>query len=205
MRWYPDRIPYWIPKVFQGLIWHKSRVSKEVYITFDDGPTPLVTDRVLQILTNYDVKATFFCIGDCVQRHPEIYKRLVDQGHGVGNHTFNHLNAWKTRQQKYLENVDKTAQLISSNLFRPPYGKITPRLVKKLKTKGYNVVMWDVLSGDFDTSRTAASCLDNLKKNTRNGSVIVFHDSEKAQERLFTVLPRYLDYLGGEGYECQKL
>ncbi|ARN78275.1 polysaccharide deacetylase family protein [Nonlabens spongiae] len=202
MRWYPDRIPHWIPKVFKGLTWHKSRARKEIYLTFDDGPTPIVTDKVLEILRDYGVKATFFCIGDCVKRHPDIYQRLLDQGHRVGNHTFNHLNAWKTSWQEYLDNTGQAAQLISSNLFRPPYGKITSSVVKKLKSKGYKVVMWDVLSGDFDTSRSASSCLENLKKNTRNGSIVVFHDSEKAQERLLEILPEYLEFLKIKEITC---
>ncbi len=205
MRWYPDRIPDWIPRVFNGLTWHKSRTEKTVYLTFDDGPTPIVTDKVLEILRDYDVKATFFCIGDCVQRRPEIYQQLLNHGHRVGNHTFNHLNARKTSRQEYLNNIDQAKKLISSNLFRPPYGKITPRLAKNLKSAGYEVVMWDVLSGDFDTSRSAASCLENLKRNTRNGSIVVFHDSEKAQERVLEILPEYLGFLGREGYKCGSL
>lgn len=201
MHWYPDIIKDWFSGLFSGYLWHGSRTDKVVYITFDDGPHPVVTPYVLQELERYDFKATFFCIGDCVQRHIDIYDFLSIKGHSVGNHTFHHLNSWKTTTTSYLEDVDLANSVINSPLFRPPYGRITPKTAKNLRVQGYKIVLWDVLSGDFDKDRTAASCLSNLKKNTRNGSIIVFHDSEKAFEKLKVILPDYFRFLKSEGYE----
>ncbi|MBF4983268.1 polysaccharide deacetylase family protein [Nonlabens mediterrranea] len=200
MHWYPDRIGDWFSSLFSGYLWHGSRTDKIVYITFDDGPHPIVTPYVLTQLENYQFKASFFCIGDCVQRHEQLYHRIIKEGHAVGNHTYHHLNSWKTLSTVYLDDVEKASSVIESHLFRPPYGRITSTIAKKLRNEGYNIILWDVLSGDFDLNRTAASCLKNLKKNTRNGSIIVFHDSEKSFEKLKTILPSYFDYLKNEGY-----
>ncbi|GAL73581.1 polysaccharide deacetylase [Nonlabens ulvanivorans] len=201
MRWYPDIIKDWFSNLFSGYLWHGSREDKVVYITFDDGPHPVVTPYVLQELERYDFKATFFCIGDCVQRHTDIYDLLPIKGHAVGNHTFHHLNSWKTTTTSYLEDVDLANSVINSQLFRPPYGRITSSIAKSLRVEGYKIVLWDVLSGDFDINRSATSCLKNLEKNTRNGSIIVFHDSEKAFEKLKVILPKYFRFLESEGYK----
>ncbi len=203
--WYPDRLPDGFTKWFASYHWHGDRDEKTVYLTFDDGPTPVVTDYVLELLEKYRFKATFFCIGDCVLRHPEIYNQIITAGHAVGNHTMNHFNRWKTKEAIYLDNVKKASQLIDSKLFRPPYGKILPNTARQLRKQGYDIIMWDVISGDFDHQRTAASCLQNLKKNTTNGSIIVLHDSEKAFEKLKVILPDYFEYLRMKGYSCKQL
>lgn len=160
---------------------------------------------MLQELEKHRFIATFFCIGDKVRQYPNIYKSLTEKGHAVGNHTYHHLNAWKTENDTYLENVMQCTQLVTSKLFRPPYGRVTYNLTKELKEQGYKIVMWDVLSGDFDSNRTSVSCLDNLKKNTKNGSVIVFHDSDKSFEKLQEILPTYLQYLATEGWKSEAI
>lgn len=201
--WYPDRIPDWFCNLFTGYYWHGDRELKTVYLTFDDGPTPMVTTFVLEQLQRVDFKATFFLIGDRVSRHQNIKEELLLKGHRIGNHTHNHLNAWKTSVHEYIENVEKATSLIDSTLFRPPYGKIKPSISRKLRDQGFKMVLWDVLSGDFDTNRPPTSCLASLKKNTKNGSIIVFHDSEKAAPILKEILPEYLDWLKNKGY-CSK-
>lgn len=205
MHWYPDTIKDWFSVLFSRYLWHGSRKNKTVYITFDDGPHPEVTRFVLQELEKHQFRATFFCVGDCVQRHPDVFKEVLQAGHAAGNHTYNHLNSWNTTTSHYINDVDTAHQVIDSKLFRPPYGRIKPSAAKTLRKKGYQIVMWDLLSGDFDTQRTAASCLKNLKKNTRNGSVIVFHDSEKAYEKLQVILPEYFKFLKESGFDTHLI
>lgn len=193
--WYPNYIPDWITRWFKSYVWHGDRNKNIVHLTFDDGPTPVITHFVLDLLDQHKMKATFFCIGDRVQKHPDLYQLLLDKGHAVGNHTMNHLNAWNTSNKVYLDNVIKANQYINSNLFRPPYGKMTPSINKELIKKGYTTVQWDVISGDFDRTKKANYCLQQLKRYTKNGSIIVFHDSKKAWPVLQEVLPVYLDFL----------
>lgn len=181
--------------------------QKIIYLSFDDGPHPLVTTFVLDELDKYGAKATFFCIGKNVAEHPDVFKRILEQGHAVGNHTFNHLDGWKTGNVKYLQNILEARNYIDSHLFRPPYGRIT-RTQRKLlvqQDEPYQVIMWSVLSGDFDENITPEKCLGNVLKNSGSGSVIVFHDSEKAFERLQYVLPAVLKYFAEEGYSFEKI
>lgn len=200
MTWYPDRIPDWFSSLFNDLIWHKDRNTNAVYITFDDGPTPGVTEFVLETLAVYDFKATFFCIGECVARHPDLFQRIQDEGHSIGNHTYNHLNGWNTQDNIYIKNVDKASKVISSKLFRPPYGRVSLKASEKLRNLGYKIIMWDVLSGDFDSKRDGLSCLNNTKKHTQPGSIIVFHDSIKAEERLKNMFKEYCEFLKQHDY-----
>ena len=202
---YPDRISDWFSDRFSSYYWHGNREEKKVYLTFDDGPTPIVTDFVLKELTKFDFKATFFCIGDKIEQFPKIYKQLLEQGHATGNHTQHHLNAWKTSHGKYIKDIETCSRQVNSRLFRPPYGRITGSLTTSLVNNGYKIVLWDLLSGDFDQRRTAASCLENLKKNTRNGSVIVFHDSEKSYDKLQKILPQYLEFLKDQGWKSESI
>ncbi len=195
MSWYPDRIPDWFASIFNEFTWHKDRNVNEVYLTFDDGPTPGVTEFVLETLATFNFKATFFCIGKCVEEHPLLFQRIMDEGHAIGNHTHNHLNGWKTTTKDYITNVAKAGEIIPSMLLRPPYGRIKPNQAKELRELGYEIVMWDVLSGDFDPDRNLLSCMSSIKDNTRPGSIIVFHDSMKAQERLINILPGFCEYL----------
>lgn len=172
---------------------------KIIYLTFDDGPHPVATPFVLEQLKNHQAKATFFCIGKNVQAYPDIYQRILEEGHQPGNHTQDHLNGWKTDIALYLENIQQAGKLIRSSLFRPPYGRISSAQARQLKD--YKVVMWTVLSGDFDTSLSKEKCLSNVLSQVSEGSIIVFHDSEKAWERMSFVLPVVLEHFSKKGYE----
>ena len=196
-------MPRFIQRLYPERIWAFSREEKSIYLTFDDGPIPEVTPWVLDELKKYNAKATFFCIGENVQKHPEIFQRILSEGHSVGNHTFNHLNGWKTATSEYIENVDKAEAQMGNNskfkiqdsrLFRPPYGKITSKQAKILQRKGFKIVMWDIISYDYDANTSPEKCLQNVLKNIKPGSVIVFHDSLKAEKNLRFVLPKVLGF-----------
>lgn len=187
------RPPKYLRFLYPGVVWHKPTVEKILYLTFDDGPTPEVTTTVLDLLAAYQAKATFFCIGENVKKYPEIYKRILAEGHSVGNHTHTHPNSWKVRSSSYLKDVEDAEKLIDSNLFRPPYGKLTPHTLFTLRKK-FRIIMWDVISCDFDEKISAALVEKNVVDNAANGSVIVFHDSLKAAPRLLQVLPSILAY-----------
>lgn len=187
---YLVKTPLFAQWFFKKLVWRIVNTEK-VFLTFDDGPVPEATPWVLDVLKNEGIKATFFCVGENVIKHPEIYQRIINEGHSIGNHTFNHLNAWKTDSETYLSNVEKASEVIGSKLFRPPYGKLSPSLTKKIE-EDYDIIMWDVLSGDFDSNISAKKCLENVAKNAKEGSIIVFHDSEKAIEKLKYVLPKVI-------------
>ena len=178
--------------------------ERVIYLTFDDGPIPEVTPWVLETLKHFDAKATFFCVGDNVVKHPEVFKKVLAAGHQVGNHTFNHLNGWKNPTDAYLENVERCSQVLPGNLFRPPYG-VLKLAQKNALLPRYKIVMWDVLSGDFDHSITAERCLKNVIENTLSGSIVVFHDSMKAADRLQYVLPRTLDHFSAKGYSFDRI
>jgi peptidoglycan/xylan/chitin deacetylase (PgdA/CDA1 family) len=204
---YVAKTPNWIRKLFSGSIWEINESAKSIYLTFDDGPHPVVTPFVLNELRKYNAQATFFCIGKNVVEYPGVFKRILEQGHAVGNHTYNHLDGWKTGSMKYLQNILEAQNYIDSHLFRPPYGRIT-RKQRKLLTQQdepFKVIMWSVLSGDFDVNITPEKCLGNVLENSKSGSVIVFHDSEKAYERLRYVLPAVLKYFSEKGYRFEKI
>ncbi|MBC7744601.1 MAG: polysaccharide deacetylase family protein [Flavobacterium sp.] len=196
--------PFWLQWFYPSLLWHKSRKEKSIFLTFDDGPVPVVTPFVLNTLKTFNAKATFFCIGENIKKHPDIFKRITDEGHAVGNHTYNHLKGWETADKIYLDNVSQCAKLTKSNLFRPPYGRIKKSQICHLKSR-YSIIMWDVLSGDFDDKITSEKCLQNVKKFSKNGSIIVFHDSLKAFPRMKDALPKSLDFLISEGYNFLPL
>ncbi|QKJ32407.1 polysaccharide deacetylase family protein [Mucilaginibacter mali] len=199
---YLVKTPWLLKKLYPALTWHKGRDSHCIYLTFDDGPIPIVTPFVLNILKQHNARATFFCIGDNVTKHPEIYKQLLDDGHRIGNHTYNHLKGWDTDDKTYIANFKKCDELLHTNLFRPPYGRAKRSQVKKLKSLNpqLDVIMWDVLSGDFDQQLAPYACLQNVLKHTGNGSIIVFHDSLKAFPRLEYVLPRAMEHWAKAGY-----
>lgn len=190
--------------LYPKLLWNKSRTEKTIYLTFDDGPIANITPWVLLQLKKYNAKATFFCIGDNVTKNPKEFKQIVDMGHSVGNHTNNHLNGWKTQTTKYIQNITLAAATIKSNLFRPPYGKITRKQINVL-ISNYKIVMWDVLSYDFDTNLTGKKCADIVLKKAKNGSIIVFHDSLKAEKNLKICLPIVLQALSLKGYDFKVL
>jgi peptidoglycan/xylan/chitin deacetylase (PgdA/CDA1 family) len=182
-------------------------VAPAVYLTFDDGPHPTATTFVLKQLAQHNARATFFCIGKCVAEYPEIYEQVVAEGHAVGNHTYNHLNGWKTPAEDYISNIANAAKLIESRAFRPPYGRIS-RAQSSLLHKGahpWKVYMWSVLSADFDGRITPEKCLDNVLSNIQPGSIVVFHDSAKAWDRLRYALPFVIDYCNEKGWEMKGL
>ena len=202
---------YFVKKIFPNYIWDIPNHENKVYLTFDDGPTPEITEWTLEQLKKYDAKATFFCIGNNIEKHPIIFQKIIQDSHSVGNHTFNHLKGWKTSDKKYIENVALCQSQIPNpksqipNLFRPPYGKIKPSQSRILRKLGYNIIMWDVLSYDFDQTITPEKCLDNVLKNVVSGSIIVFHDSVKAEQNLRYVLPKTLAFLKEKGFVCAKI
>jgi len=208
---YLHRTPFWLKLLYPSLTWNKSRKEKTLYLTFDDGPIPEITDFVLEELDKFNAKATFFCVGENIQNHPEVFRRILYNGHSVGNHTFNHLNGWKVEDGDYFENVrlchqviQKTAAEQTRPLLRPPYGKIKRRQAKILQDD-YEIVMWDVLAGDFDKNLLPEKCLFNTIRATRNGSIIIFHDSLKAAKTLKFALPRYLKHFSDQGYQFRQL
>ena len=220
MPFYLTKIPTIIQRILKNYIWSfpfSKNDQKTIYLTFDDGPTEGITEWTLNELKKYNAKATFFCIGKNIENHPRIYQRIVNEGHSIGNHTHNHLNGWKCSNAKYLKNIelaDKAIQkfnksnlktINSEQLFRPPYGKIKPLQAIKLRENGYKIIMWDVLSVDFDQKITVEKCLKNVIENTKNGSIVVFHDSIKASENLKYSLPKVLDYFRNKGYVFKRI
>lgn len=206
---------YWIKthwlirRWFNAFVWDIPS-HDTVYLTFDDGPTQDVTPWVLDQLKRYDARATFFCIGDCIRRNPGIFERLIQEGHTVGNHTYNHLNAWKTDAQTYFDNIGECQQIMAAHnatthLFRPPYGKLRRGQVHRLKSMGYHVIMWDVLSADFDVNLSPTQCAQNVLKHVRPGSVVIFHDSVKASPRLREALPATLKFIMEKGWKCEPI
>ena len=195
-----------IKKVFNNLVWDIPNSDKKIFLTFDDGPIPEITEWVLDILKSEEIKATFFCIGDNIKKHPEVYKRILAEGHQTGNHTFNHLNGWKTKTNHYIDNFKlcetECLKLNSEHsfLFRPPYGKIKPSQTKAIRNLGYKIIMWDVLSYDFDPNIIPEKCLENVISNTEQGSIIVFHDSKKAEKNLKYALPKAIQILKNRGF-----
>ena len=204
---YLAKTPKWVKKLFPSTIWELTTTKKILYLTFDDGPHPQVTNFVLDELLKYNAKATFFCIGRNVVKNPLIFNRILTEEHGVANHTHDHLDGWKTPNATYLQNILEASKYIDSDLFRPPYGRITAKQQKQLQTanKPFKIVMWSVLSGDFDITITSEQCCENVLKNAKSGSVIVFHDSEKAYERLKFTLPAVLKYFSEKGFQFEKI
>lgn len=202
---YLVKTPWWLKKLYPPqLTWNFKNDNKEIFLTFDDGPHPTITPFVLECLKKYNAKATFFCIGKNVRQYPEVYKQIINDEHSVGNHTHNHLNGWKTGDLVYLKNVIIARQFINSPLFRPPYGRISRSQIKELSPV-FKIIMWDVLSGDFDIKLSGQKCLKNVISKTSSGSVIVFHDSEKAFDRLQYALPKALNYFVNQGYVMKAI
>jgi peptidoglycan/xylan/chitin deacetylase (PgdA/CDA1 family) len=203
------KTPWWIKKIYPFYTWSISTKDKILYLTFDDGPHPEATPFVLNELKKFDALATFFCIGKNVLAYPDIYKRILDEGHAVGNHTQNHLNGWKTSNDVYMKDIAEAANHIDSNLFRPPYGRITLFQAKNLqaamKGRKSKIIMWDVLSADFENSITNEESLQIVIFRSSPGSIIVFHDSEKAFQKLTYVLPKVLHHFASKGFKFYSL
>jgi peptidoglycan-N-acetylglucosamine deacetylase len=200
----PHRTPFFLPLIYPSLIWKMQGGKKEIFLTFDDGPMDGPTGFVLSELQKASARATFFCIGDNVRKYPEMLKRVEGAGHSIGNHTFNHLNGWKTKTDLYVKNVQQFDQELlhitrkPTTLFRPPYGRITPSQIRALSR--FRIIMWDVLTRDFDKDLSPDDCLRNSLKAIRPGSIVVFHDSFKAEKNLVFTLPRLISELAGKGY-----
>jgi len=201
---YLVKTPKLVQKMYPDLVWNIAKENKEIYLTFDDGPIPEATPWVLDILANCDAKATFFCVGKNASKHPELVHRIKQQGHSVGSHTYNHVSGWITNDQTYYKEVHKAAHLLSTALFRPPYGRIKPRQ-SKILSADYKIIMWDLLSGDFDPKITAKQCYNNVADNVKNGSIIVLHDSIKSIDKLKKFLPELLRFLHAEGYHMASI
>ena len=195
----PTRTPALLRKLFPSLTWSVGRDDKCVYLTFDDGPHPEITPWVMEELDKYGFKATFFCIGDNVRKYPETYQEILNNGHRTGNHTFNHLKGFSTSSPTYFENIQECAQLVKSELYRPPYGQITFSQIKHL-SKQYQIIMWSLLVEDWNPKLDQAKKLSLLSSETKSGDIIVFHDSEKAFENLKVILPEYLEFLSNAGF-----
>jgi len=205
---------YWIKTsrfikwIFRNQVWSIPNQDNKIYLTFDDGPTPEVTQWVLAELQRQKIKATFFCIGKNIEQNPEVFDKIIQEGHTIGNHTFNHLNGWKTTTLDYINDTKECEYQIrtnpllkgSSQLFRPPYGKITKQQSKKLRKLGYKIIMWDVLTADFDASISPEKCFENATQKVRVGSIIVFHDSKKAFSNIQYVLPKAIAFYKNKGF-----
>ena len=195
---YGVKTPGPLKAVFKNLVWDIPVESKTLFLTFDDGPTPEVTEFVLDTLKEYNAKATFFCLGKNIERHPDIFQKVLDGDHKIGNHTWSHKNGWKTKNKEYFEDIE--AFPLETKLFRPPYGRISLSQISVLKSQ-YSIIMWDVLSGDFDPKVSNDQCLANVVDNAGNGSIVVFHDSAKARDRLKFALPKVLEIYSDKGFQ----
>lgn len=212
---FPVKTPKYIKRLFPKYVWEKAFSNPTIYLTFDDGPTPEITEWTLTTLQQYNAKATFFCIGDNIKKHPEILKKIADQGHTIGNHTFNHLNGWKTSTNTYIKNANQAQHKIelelgnspftSKKLFRPPYGRIKNSQAKQLINKGYQIIMWSVIAYDWKQNLTKEQCLANVIKHSKNGSIVVFHDSVKASKNMKYTLPKMLAHFTDKGFKFEAL
>ncbi len=212
MKIIPAKTPGFVKTLFPNFVWNINTDRKELYLTFDDGPTPEITDWVLQTLKQYNAEATFFCIGNNIEKYPEIFQHIIDQNHVVGNHTYNHLKGWKHNTKDYIEDTLETEAIINGfqlanrkKLFRPPYGKFKAKQSKQLQALDYKIILWDVLSYDWDQSVTEESCFKNITSAAQEGSIIVCHDSVKASRNLKYVLPKVLEYYTEKGFQFKGI
>lgn len=216
----PVKTPLVVKKMFPNYVWDIPSTKKTIYLTFDDGPTPIITNWTLEILKRYNAKATFFCIGNNIEKHPDIFQNILNEGHAIGNHTQTHIKGWKTKTKAYLNEVAEAQGVINSkiqnstivnqqssiiNLFRPPYGQIKPKQGKALINLGYKIVMWDILSFDWETSVSKEDCFKNAIDKTESGSIIVFHDSLKASKNMQYALPKVLEYFSKKEFVFEAL
>lgn len=201
---YKHRIPAILPLIFPSLLWKVKTKENVIYITFDDGPHPDITPKVLEILNQYNAKATFFCVGENVEKYPETFQLILDANHAVGNHTYNHIKGWKTNTVNYAENINKASKFIGSSLFRPPYGRITIEQIKSV-SKDYKIIMWSVLTRDYEKNLNINKAIKKLCNQTSQGDIVVFHDSRKAEMNMFILLKQMLEFFSKQGYRFEKL
>jgi peptidoglycan-N-acetylglucosamine deacetylase len=203
------KTPIFLQKIFTSVTWHKDIAEKKIYLTFDDGPIPEITEWVLDELEKYNAKATFFCVGENINKNPAVFEKILLAGHTVGNHTYNHLNGWKHSEKTYTENIELCTELLGKYnikrlLFRPPYGRLSPKQYEKLHPI-HEIILWSVLTHDYDARLKSEKCLRKSIESTENGSIIVFHDSIKAKKNLYFVLPKYLEHFSELGFTFEKL
>jgi len=201
---YPVKTPKFVQSLFPSITWMGDSNDKSVYLTFDDGPVPEATPWVLDLLSKYDVKASFFCVGDNVESHPEIYQRIEQEGHVIGNHSNAHISGWDVSHDDYLSNIAQATTVIKSKLYRPPYGKMTYRQMKSIQ-QNFKIIMWDILSGDFDAKISPEKCYSNVMENLEPGSIVVFHDSKKCIDKLKAFLPQLIEKLQSDGCSFKLL
>lgn len=202
---FPARIPSWIKWIYPSFVWQMPGDEKDLYLTFDDGPHPTITPIVLDLLLKYNAKATFFCIGDRAKRYPEILERIRLEGHAIGNHTQHHINGWATSDREYIDQVNQAAEFISSKLFRPPYGRIKRSQAALLQKEGYKVVMWTILSADYDHTMSKEECVRRVVRRIDSGDIYLFHDSEKGKERMLAALPSLLKVATDKGFLFKRI
>ena len=194
-----------IPRIFRlcmpHILWEVSTFKKKVYLTFDDGPTPGITEFILDELAKYDAKATFFCLGKNAELYPDLVEKIRAAGHRIGNHTTNHLKGWKVSTDMYLRDIERANKIFKTNLFRPPYGRVGLRQIRRV-SKQYKIVLWTVISQDYSKKFTPDQCLHKVTRHIRPGYIIVFHDSVKAYDNMSYALPRALKYIYDKGYKC---
>jgi len=201
----PARIPSIMTWLFPSRVWRIPTTQKEIFLSFDDGPHPTITPIVLDMLAAHGAKASFFCIGDRVKRFPDIYQRIIDEGHAVGNHSFHHLNGWKTNDDDYWNDVENAAKVIDSSLFRPPYGRMKGSQARAISAKGLKTIMWTVLSGDYDKKIGPAGCAKRVLNKIEPGFIFLFHDSEKAEKNMLFALEKLLEVSKLKGMRCEKI
>jgi peptidoglycan-N-acetylglucosamine deacetylase len=204
---YLVKTPWWLKKLYPGCLWDMPVKEKTLYLSFDDGPHPTITAFVLEQLKKFNAKATFFCIGENVAKYPEIFQELIDEGHAVGNHTFRHINGWKSKNTEYNDDIKKADEYIHSPLFRPPYGRINRSQLNRIihDENQMSVVMWNILAGDWDPSLDPVTCFERIKKKISEGDIIVFHESEKAWDKMSYSLPRLLECYSSKGFVFAKI
>jgi peptidoglycan/xylan/chitin deacetylase (PgdA/CDA1 family) len=201
----PVVVPLWMRAFYPNRIWQMPNNHKVIYLSFDDGPHQHITPQVLSMLEDYQAKASFFCVGDNVRKYPEVFSNIIQRGHAVGNHSFHHLNGWKADKQAYVNDIVKANALIQSNLFRPPYGRLKSKQARVLKSLGYEIIMWTLLSSDYDEQLSKEKCAERLLKRIRPGAIVLFHDSDKAKRNMIYALERLLYEGARQGYRFEAL
>ena len=199
------QFPTWLQRLYRGVVWRMNPSSKVVYLTFDDGPIPECTPQVLEILSHYGVKASFFMVAENADRYPDLLQHVREADHTIGNHTYHHLKGYKTCLTSYLRDIADAHAVLQTHLFRPPHGRMTYSQKKALREAGYQIYLWDVLTHDYNPKYTPAKILRIVQHFTRNGSIIVFHDSLKSKDRMLQALPKIIEWLQAEGYSIQPL
>ena len=201
----PAVVPRWLQILYPNRTWSLPVSEKILYLSFDDGPHPIITPQVLRLLKEYHAKATFFCVGNNVSKYPDLFKAIPLEGHSIGNHSFHHLNGWRSSTQKYIEDVNNADVLIQSNLYRPPYGRLKFKQASMLRKMGYELIMWTLLSADYDKRLTKENCAARLVKNIQPGAIVLFHDSEKAADRMIYALTTLLKVANEQGYRFEAI